>query len=180
MPSATGPSLVSPPVTMGQLLCAFAYASDLAFGLQLEDSLRSCYVAVRLVEALGLSEEERASAYYAALLKDAGCTSWTTELARAWQTNEIVARHELIIYDGTANLRAFTGWMRQFVARDRSLVERLARYVQVLTTSRALIAEAIATSSAAARRIASRLGMPERVGDGVHYSFEQWNRSRRT
>ncbi len=160
---------------MGELLCAFAYASDLAFGLQWEDSLRSCYVAVRLAERLSLSEDDQAATYYAALLKDAGCISWTTELARVWQTDEIVARRELIIQGRTANLRAFTGWMRQFVATDRSLEEKLARYVQVLATSRAFIAEAIATSTAVARRIAGRLGMADRVGTGVYCAFEQWN-----
>src|SRR5215212_7718117 len=123
--------------TMAELLCAFAYASDLAFGLQLEDSLRSCYVAVRLADALGLGAEEREAAYYTALLKDAGCTSWTTELARAWQTDEIAARRELLVFGDRDDLRAFTGWMRTFVARDRSLATRLARYVAVLGTRRA-------------------------------------------
>jgi HD-GYP domain-containing protein (c-di-GMP phosphodiesterase class II) len=175
MPSVPGRSTAPPPLTMGQLLCAFAYASDLAFGLQLEDSLRSCYLAVRLARALGLPDDQCAATYYAALLKDAGCTSWTTELARAWQTDEIVARRELILYGGTANLRAFTGWMRQFVAKDRSLVEKVSRYMRVLTTSRAFVAEAIATSTAAARRIADRLGMPESVASGVYNLFEQWN-----
>ena len=67
--------------TLGDLLCAFAYASDLAFGLQFEDSLRSCYLATRLAEELGVSQEVVGTTYYAALLKDAGCTSWTSELA---------------------------------------------------------------------------------------------------
>src|SRR5829696_1026847 len=146
MTSAPGTVPTTPRLTMGELLCAFAYASDLAFGLQLEDSLRACYVAARTADALGLPEEERAATYYAALLKDAGCTSWTTELATVWQTDEIVARRELIIHGKTATTRAFAGWVRQFVARDRSLPEKLSRYVRVLTTARAVIAEAIATS----------------------------------
>ncbi len=85
-------------LTIGQLLCAFAYASDLAFGLQLEDSVRSCYLAVRLAQQMGLSEDECRSTYYTALLKDAGCTAWTTEQAGAWHTDEIVARRELMIF----------------------------------------------------------------------------------
>src|SRR5688572_21868721 len=59
--------------SMGELLGAFAYASDLAFGLHLEDSLRSCFVTMRIAEHLGLSEDERLNVYYTALLKDAGC-----------------------------------------------------------------------------------------------------------
>lgn len=175
MTTAPRPIHAAPSVTMGQLLCALAYASDLAFGLQLEDSLRSCYVAVRVADALGLSEEERAATYYAALLKDAGCTSWTTELASAWRTDEIAARRDLIIFSDYTNLRAYTRWMRQFVARDRLLVERLWRYVGVLTTTRTLIAGAFATTTTVAQRIARRLGMPEGVQDGVFSAFEQWN-----
>ena len=67
--------------TIGDLLCAFAYASDLAFGLQFEDSLRSCYLATRLAEEMGASPEDVSASYYTALLKDAGCTSWTSEFA---------------------------------------------------------------------------------------------------
>ena len=40
--------------SMGDLLGAFAFASDLAFGLQLEDSLRTCYLATRLAEHMVL------------------------------------------------------------------------------------------------------------------------------
>jgi HD-GYP domain-containing protein (c-di-GMP phosphodiesterase class II) len=175
MTSATGPTNAPPPVTRGQLLCAFAYASDLAFGLQLEDSLRSCYVAVRMADALGLNAEQREATYYAALLKDAGCTSWTTELAQVWRTDEIVARRELLIFGNPNNLRAFTGWMRQFVAHDRSLATKLSRYVGVLTTKRALFAQGFATTTMIAQRIAVRLAMPEGVQRGVLNVFEQWD-----
>ena len=37
--------------------------------------------------------------------------------------------------------------MHQFVARDRALFEKLARYVRVLTPARAVVAEAITTST---------------------------------
>jgi hypothetical protein len=66
-------------LTMGQLLCAFAYASDLAFGLQLEDSPRSCSTAVRP----GLTPDQRLTACYTAL-QGADCTSWTIALTVAW------------------------------------------------------------------------------------------------
>ncbi len=34
--------------TMAELLGTFAFANDLAFGLAQDDSIRSCYMAVRL------------------------------------------------------------------------------------------------------------------------------------
>ncbi|HEX5369871.1 MAG TPA: HD domain-containing phosphohydrolase, partial [Dehalococcoidia bacterium] len=160
---------------MAQLLCAFAYASDLAFGLQLEDSMRSCYLALRLAQQMDLPEEECRSAYYTALLKDAGCTSWTTELATAWQTNEIVARRELLIFTDMHDKKLFVSWMRQFVAAGQPTFRKLGRYCSVLTTSRGLFTEAFATTATIAARIASRLGLPDGVGNSMLHMFEQWD-----
>jgi HD-GYP domain-containing protein (c-di-GMP phosphodiesterase class II) len=175
MAGASVPAHATPPATMGELLCAFAYASDLAFGLQLDDCLHACYVATRLAEALGLPADERAAIYYAALLKDAGCTAWTTELADAWQTDEVVARRELIIFGDPTTLGPFSRWMRRHVAKDRAAITRLWRYVRVLTTNRALLVEGYATSVAVAQRIAGRLVMPEGVERGVFNLCEQWD-----
>ena len=78
MPS-TQPGAAPAPgsIRTAQLLGAFSVASDFAFGFQLEDSIRSCYVALRLATSLGLSDEERATVFYTTLMKDAGCTCWT-------------------------------------------------------------------------------------------------------
>ena len=162
---------------MGQLLCSFAYASDLAFGLQFEDSLRSAYLALRLAEELGLSEEECRTAYYCALLKDAGCTSWTTELAAAWQTNEIVARRELFIFRDANDKKQFVGWMRKYVADDQPTIRKFGRYCWVLTSSSGFFVEAFATTARVAARIASRLTLPESVQQSMLNLFERWDGS---
>src|SRR5262245_5592064 len=86
--------------TLAQLLAGFAYASDLAFGLDLDHGVRSCYVADRLGEELGLSETERADVYYTALLKHAGCTCYTSPLSEFFQGPEIEARRELLAFGG--------------------------------------------------------------------------------
>ena len=161
--------------TLGQLLCAFAYASDLAFGLQLDDSLRSCYLAWRLAERLGLGDDELAAVYYTALMKDAGCTAWTTELASAWQTDEIAARRELVIFSDPSDMRAFISWMTRYVAKDRSTLDRLARYFNVLTATRSFFAEGFATTAATACRIVTRLGLPDLVQNAMLNLFERWD-----
>jgi HD-GYP domain-containing protein (c-di-GMP phosphodiesterase class II) len=160
---------------MAQVLCAFAYASDLAFGLQLEDSMRSCYLALRIAQQMNLPEDECSAAYYTALLKDAGCTSWTTELATAWQTNEIVARRELLIFSNPQDKKLFLSWMRKFVAADQPTLRKLGRYCSVLTTSRGFFTEGFATTASIAARIASRLGMPDGVENAMLHMFEQWD-----
>ena len=162
---------------MGELLVAFAFASDLAFGLQLEDSLRSCYLATRLAEHMNLSPEERQTVYYTALLKDAGCTSWTSELARVWQTDEITARREFFIFTDRGSPAAVKGWMQQYVAPDLPETARQARFSELMETMPRVIADAITDTAAVAGRIATRLGMPPSVQTATRHLFEQWDGS---
>jgi response regulator RpfG family c-di-GMP phosphodiesterase/DNA-binding CsgD family transcriptional regulator len=162
---------------MGELLGAFAYASDLAFGLNLEDSLRTCYLATRLAEHLGVSEEDRRTVYYASLLKDAGCTSWTSELARIWQSDEIAARRELILFTDRSTYAGLEAWMHQYVAVDLPPADRQTRFHEVMAELPQIISEAITNTALVAGRIAKRLGMPSSVQLAMRHLFEQWDGS---
>ena len=170
-------SSATPPVTVTQVLCAFAYANDLAFGLQLEDTLRSAYVAWRVATELGLSDAARHDAYVTALLKDAGCTSWTTELAAAWHTDEIAARRDFLIFEPSNGMPAFVRWMRRHVGQDEASLAKLRRYLNVLRTSRPFFTEGFATTVTVASRIAGRLGMSPGVQQALLAVFEQWDGS---
>jgi HD-GYP domain-containing protein (c-di-GMP phosphodiesterase class II) len=160
---------------MGELLGAFAFASDLAFGLTLEDSLRTCYLATRLADHMGLSEEDRLTAYYTALLKDAGCTSWTSELAQIWQTNEIVARRDLILFTDLTSPAALQAWIQKHVAADLPSDAREERWTEVMATMPQIIADAISATAETSARIARRLGMSAAVRRSLRHIFEQWD-----
>jgi HD-GYP domain-containing protein (c-di-GMP phosphodiesterase class II) len=164
-----------PQTSMGELLVAFAFASDLAFGLQLEDSLRSCYLATRIAEHMQVSEEDRLSAYYTALLKDAGCTSWTSELAQFWQTDEIVARREFFVFSEWTTQAGLEAWIHQYIATDLPVTARPARWQEVMAAMPQVIVEAITNMATVARRISRRLGMPPSVEKATHHLFEQWD-----
>ena len=63
------------------VLGAFSLASDLAVGLHTEHGARSCYIGMHIAQEMGLPLEQRTDLYYAELLKDAGCTTYTSQLA---------------------------------------------------------------------------------------------------
>src|SRR6185312_9292233 len=115
------------------------------------------------------------SAYYTALLKDAGCTAWTTEEAGAWRTDEIVARRELMIFGSPLEMRAFVSWMRRFVAKDESAPRRLARYANIFSTSKGFLGEGFSVTCKIAARIAARLGLPGEVQEATLNLFEYWD-----
>ena len=163
--------------SMGELLCAFAYASDLAFGLQFEDSLRSCYLATRLAEELGVSHDDLATSYYTALLKDAGCTSWTSELAGIWQTDEIVARRELILFTDFRTPARIEAWVRKYVAPDLPVSARQSHLAEVIESMPQIIKEAITNTSYVAGRISRRLGLTDAVQTATRHLFELWDGS---
>src|SRR5690606_1877738 len=129
-PSGTGASRTGG--SLAELLGAFAFANDLAFGLELDDSVRSCYMAIRLAERLELPRTEREVVYYTSLLKDAGCTSWTAALAEFWETDEIEARRDLLIFGGAEGLPSFLGWLIRYVGRNRGPAARARAMLRVL------------------------------------------------
>src|SRR5215831_10697337 len=60
---------------MAELLTSLSLAIDLGVGQPMEWVLRSCLLAVRLGEALGLSVHDCQDAYYLSLLRHVGCTA---------------------------------------------------------------------------------------------------------
>ena len=160
---------------MGELLGAFAFASDLAFGLNLEDSLKSCFVATRLAEQMNLGDDDRLTVYYGALLNHAGCTSWTSELASIWQADEIVARRELILFTDRSTNAGLDAWMRRYVAPSLPLAAREAHLSQVMQRMPEVVYDAIVSTAEASGRIARRLGMPASVRQATRHSFEQFD-----
>jgi HD-GYP domain-containing protein (c-di-GMP phosphodiesterase class II) len=166
--------MIRPPVRLADMLGALAFASDLAFGVELEDGARSCLIAVRIAEHMRLSRDQVASVYYTALLKDAGCTAWTGSLASFWKTDEIAARRELIL--GDLRSRPFLArWMWQHVGTELPFPQRIARMASVAAKSGPFVEEGFRSSCEVATLIAARLGMTAQVQQALRNVFEEWD-----
>jgi hypothetical protein len=66
---------------LADVLGTLSLSTDLAAGVPLETSLRTCAVAARLGRVLGLPSEVVSDGYYAALLRHLGCTAFAHETA---------------------------------------------------------------------------------------------------
>ena len=154
------------------MLGALAFASDLAFGVEVEAGARSCLIAVRIAERMGLGAEDRSAVYYTALLKDAGCTAMTGTLAEFWKTDEITARRELILGD----LRSpsfLARWMWQHVGAELPFASRVGRLATVAARSRGFFAEGFSNTCEVATALAARLGMSDTVQRALLSVFEE-------
>src|SRR5437762_13664628 len=71
-------------VRRADFLMTLAYATDLAPGHTRDFAVRSCMVAMRFAETLGLDIDDRGSVYHQALLRHVGCNADTHLLAAAF------------------------------------------------------------------------------------------------
>ena len=173
--NASGGHLSAGGLSLVDLLSAFAYSCDLAFGLELEDGIVSCYVASRIAEEMGLSEEERSSVYYSAFLKHAGCTSYNSSLGDMFQGHDIEARRDLLIFGGGASFSNWVGWARRYLAAGRPLPVRIATALKLLTQGEAFMHEGYVASVEVCSRIMQRIGLPQSVQEAGRNLYEQWD-----
>jgi len=68
-------------ITLADLLAAFSLATDLGLGQPMEHVLRSWQIAAEIASHMGMSEEERESLFFVAMLAWVGCVADAPEVA---------------------------------------------------------------------------------------------------
>lgn len=157
------------------LLGAFSLASDLAMGLHMEHGARSCYIGMHIAQEMGLPSEECTNLYYAELLKDAGCTTWTSQLAGFWLVDELAAKRDLQFFRNVRNPLDVISWLMKYVAAGAPLPTRATHFLDFLVKGREFMREGFESTCHVAARVAQRLGMPQAVQDALMQVFEQWD-----
>lgn len=176
LPDSTGGDPPAPrAIRTSDVLGALSLAGDLAVGLPAEHGLRSCLVAMRLAERLSLPAWEQITVYYTSLLMDAGCTAWTSQIAKRMLTDEIVARRELVFHTDIRSRFQLVGWMWRFLAHGAPFATRAGRFVDFAAHGPDVLREGFLNTCDVARDLAARLGMPEEVQGALLSVFEQWD-----
>jgi HD-GYP domain-containing protein (c-di-GMP phosphodiesterase class II)/DNA-binding CsgD family transcriptional regulator len=186
-PSAAGQTGLSasqtrssyPPVSteeqlrLAELLAAISLATDLGRGFPPEKALRTCLVAARLAEELGLDEQARSDTFYAALIQPVGCTAFTYEGARLVGTNELKGIPAYVRAD-TARLREGLRAMREEV-RGEPLGRAAHGVFKELTAGRRLLDYVVRADCEAGTRFTERIGLPDSVARVVLQVHERWD-----
>ncbi len=162
-------------IRTADFLGAFSLASDLAVGHHPEHGARCCYIGMHIAREMDLSIEDRSDLFYAELLKDAGCTAYTSELATLWLTDELTAKYDLQYFRDANNPLDVMSWSMRYVAAGVPIPARATRVLDFLGHGRALMREGFESTCQMASRIAERLGMPRPVQDALMQIFEQWD-----
>jgi len=85
-------------VRLAELMAALSMATDPGMGQPLESALCSCMVAMRLGEAIGLTDDALRDVYYQAQLRYIGCNAETYAMAALFG-DELALRHDFARVD---------------------------------------------------------------------------------
>jgi HD-GYP domain-containing protein (c-di-GMP phosphodiesterase class II)/DNA-binding CsgD family transcriptional regulator len=157
---------------LAEVLAMLSLASDLGLGQPLEYLLRSCLLAMRLGERLGLAEEDQRTVYYTAMLRWLGCTGHAHEASLLFG-DEIRARAHLALID-----TGDPAEMLRFGLRDLGGGQGLGGRVRALarSTSAELGPEGqFRASCQVAQLLSERLGMDAHVRRALWHAFERWD-----
>lgn len=155
-----------------EVLAGLSIAIDLGLGQPAEHMLRTALITCRLADRLGLSIEQRSTAYYTALLTWIGCNADSQEYAH-WFGDDISARRESLLVDwsGLSYLR----FLVSNVARGEPLPQRIRVMGSLLTDARGQMATMIRSHCASSAALARHVGLPEDVSRTLEFAFERYD-----
>jgi HD-GYP domain-containing protein (c-di-GMP phosphodiesterase class II)/DNA-binding CsgD family transcriptional regulator len=157
-----------------ELVAALSLATDLGNGYPLEKTLRTCLLALRIAERLGLSPAEQADVYYLTLLRSIACTSYAHEEANLLGGDDIAAN---LLY-GAADSASLMemGWRSiGSLASGVGPVMRARAVVNVTLFAKRIGDEMCLAHFDVGARLAARLGMGDAVKTGLGQVWERWD-----
>jgi HD-GYP domain-containing protein (c-di-GMP phosphodiesterase class II)/DNA-binding CsgD family transcriptional regulator len=156
-----------------ELVAAISLATDLGTGQPVEHALRTCRLAMAVVDQLGLDSGTAGDVYYVALLRFVGCTADAPENAQLAGGDNVgfLSSMAPVTMGGTGEVA-------------RMLVRTLGRGQPPVRRAR-LVAGALRDPGGAARslsahcevgaRLAARLGLGDGVGHALSHAYERWD-----
>ena len=155
---------------LGELLGALSLATDLAAGLPLETSLRTCVLATRMARMLGV--DDVLEVRRATLLRHLGCTAFAHEAARLGGDD-----HALIAaYAGVdqGSKLAVAGRTIREVGKGGGFGKRVAAVARVMTHPRAA-GQLVAAQCTQAMALAEDLRLPAGVALALGQIYERYD-----
>jgi HD-GYP domain-containing protein (c-di-GMP phosphodiesterase class II) len=158
-------------VRLSELMAVLSLSADLGLGQPMEHVLRSCLIALRLADRLGLPEQQRAETYWVTLLA-AVCTGESSELAGLF--GDDIAFRAGTYAVGPTTLAQLGYLVRTAGATRQPLARAKAAAGLVLTGGKA-VQTSFRAHAAVTAAVAEAVGLDPSVPSGLGHSFAQWN-----
>src|ERR1700736_2193634 len=148
-------------------------AADLGIGLPIEHTIRTCLLGLELGRRAGMSVAERSDLYYLTLLRMLGCTAGSRESAEHF-TDEIAFGRDTQHLD-YGDPEAFGRWVMESFGAERPPEQREQMVAKLFAYTPERRQEYLAGHCEVAQMLATRLGLPGSVTDGLAFVFERWD-----
>jgi HD-GYP domain-containing protein (c-di-GMP phosphodiesterase class II) len=160
-------------IPTSQLLAALSTALDLTEGQLPGHSVRTCYLASRLAIQLGLPDHDRANLFYAALLKDAGCSTNAAAISQIFGGDDIALKASQATLD--RSITAYAAFTLRNLPLTEPLPARVARLVRIALSGQRELRLVEQTRCERGAAIARRAGFGEDVGSAINDLHEHWD-----
>jgi HD-GYP domain-containing protein (c-di-GMP phosphodiesterase class II) len=159
---------------LAELLAALSVVTDLGIGRPPETAMRSCLLAVRLAEKMGIGAPDLDDVYYASLLRYVGCTAYAHEEAALWGGETWEARNIATSIDWR-NLRESLAFSLLVAGSDKPPLRRAAMAATALPRTIRSLSDLVAAHCEVGADMARRLGLGSAVQDALQQIFERWD-----
>jgi HD-GYP domain-containing protein (c-di-GMP phosphodiesterase class II) len=156
-----------------RILAALSTALDLTEGQLPGHALRTCYLAIRLADALGLPEADRQTLYSAALLKDAGCSSNAAAVTRLFGNDDIALKARMATTE--RGILAAAAFAIRSLPDTEPLPLRVRRLINIGVTGGRVQRQLEQLRCERGASIARKAGFGEPVGAAILDLHEQWD-----
>ena len=163
----------SRPLRLAEAAGVLSLATDLAMRQPLEHGLRTAMLALRIAQAMGLSDDDQGTVFYTGVLHFAGCTA-ESEIDARFFGDELAARPQMMAVAFGSRLDLVTTAMR--VAHPGST--RRARAAAMASSVFGGVAEFrkwAATHCDVARMLGARMGLSGQVQLALRHLWERWD-----
>src|SRR3954454_16425700 len=157
---------------LAELVGALSLGIDLGFGQSMEHVLRQCLIALRLAEATGLDEDQRAVVYYTALLVNVGCHTDAHEQAK-WFGDDIATKSIKYDHDGRSLRMAAKGM--SMIGAGHTPIHRFRVGLEFVLSGHRETDAMIDHHAAIARTMAEQLALPDAVLEAIEAAYERWD-----
>jgi putative nucleotidyltransferase with HDIG domain len=157
------------------ILAPLSYGLDLCGGQPMGHAERTCAIAMRLGQELGLESDELSQLFYAALMKDLGCSSNASRTFQIMGSDDIAAKRDAKLTDWSRLRRDSIEYGLAHISPHKAFEERMRAFVEYASNQTRTTVELVKIRSERGAALAKRLGLSEDAAEAVHGIDELWN-----
>lgn len=157
------------------VLSGLSAALDITEGHPRGHAARTCLIAMRLADAMRLSPEESSDLFYAALLKDAGCSANAERVYQMFGGPDEHETKRAVWLRDWRKLDQKVRYALEWVEPEGDFLARVRQFLRLAAIGPKAERELFEIRCARSAAIARALGMSEATAQAVHLMDEHWD-----